>query len=187
VDADDFAGLRAAINSKTRALYTEDAGQSQAGRRRHRESSPPLRTKTASPLDRRQYLGLPGPGCGPSSGVPTSSSTPRPSSSAATAPTLGGIIVDAGKFRLEGFGPLPRLRRSPIPPTTALSYTEAFGPLAFILKGPRAGAARYRRGPVAAQRLPPATGPWETLHLRMERHSQNALAVAQHLQSPPWR
>jgi O-acetylhomoserine (thiol)-lyase len=31
VDADDFDGLRAAINDKTRAIYTESAGKSQAG------------------------------------------------------------------------------------------------------------------------------------------------------------
>ena len=35
VDADDFEGLRAAINEKTRALYTETLGQSQARYCRH--------------------------------------------------------------------------------------------------------------------------------------------------------
>ena len=65
-----------------------------------------------------------------------------------------------------------------------MSYTEAFGPLAFILKlrvqGLRdIGAAL---SPFNAFQLLQGL---ETLPLRIERHSQNALAVAQWLQDRP--
>ena len=65
-----------------------------------------------------------------------------------------------------------------------MSYTEAFGPLAFILKlrvqGLRdIGAAL---SPFNAWQLIQGL---ETLPLRIERHSQNALAVAQWLQDRP--
>ena len=73
---------------------------------------------------------------------------------------------------------------APDPSYHGVSYTEAFGPLAFILKlrvqGLRdIGAAL---SPFNAFQLLQGL---ETLPLRIERHSQNALAVAQWLQDRP--
>ena len=77
-----------------------------------------------------------------------------------------------------------RTSSRPTRATTACSYSEAFGPLAFILKlrvqGLRdIGAAL---SPFNAFQLIQGL---ETLPLRIERHSQNALAVAQWLQDRP--
>ena len=84
VDADDFDGLREAINEQDPRRLYRDAGQSQARHRRTLKSWPPSRTKTScrwsstTPPPRRRW-------CGPSSGARTSWSTPPPSFWAATA------------------------------------------------------------------------------------------------------
>ena len=94
---------------------------------------------------------------------------------------IGGVVVDSGKF---DWAASPRFHEdfvAPDPSYHGVSYTEAFGPLAFILKlrvqGLRdLGAAL---SPFNAWQLIQGL---ETLPLRIERHSQNALAVAQWLQ-----
>jgi O-acetylhomoserine (thiol)-lyase len=97
---------------------------------------------------------------------------------------IGGVVVDSGKF---DWAASPRFHDdfvAPDPSYHGVSYTEAFGPLAFILK------LRV----VGLRDLGSALSPWnawqfiqglETLPLRIERHSQNALAVAQWLQDRP--
>jgi len=97
---------------------------------------------------------------------------------------IGGVVVDSGKF---DWAASPRFHEdfvAPDPSYHGVSYTEAFGPLAFILK------LRV----VGLRDLGAALSPWnawqfiqglETLPLRIERHSQNALKVAQWLQDRP--
>ncbi len=96
--------------------------------------------------------------------------------------SIGGIIVDSGKFDWKN-GKFPELTE-PDPSYHGVRYTEAFGPLAYILK------ARVQ----LLRDIGPALSPFnawlflqglETLPLRMERHSQNALAVAKHLEQHP--
>src|SRR6478735_3527475 len=97
---------------------------------------------------------------------------------------IGGVIVDGGNFN---WAASPRFHEdfvAPDPSYHGVSYSEAFGPLAFILKlrvqGLRdIGAAL---SPFNAWQLIQGL---ETLPLRIERHSQNALAVAQWLQDRP--
>ena len=97
---------------------------------------------------------------------------------------IGGVVVDSGKF---DWAASPRFHEdfvAPDPSYHGVSYTEAFGPLAFILKlrvqGLRdIGAAL---SPFNAWQLIQGL---ETLPLRIERHSKNALAVAQWLQDRP--
>jgi len=97
--------------------------------------------------------------------------------------TLGGIIVDAGKFDWAASGRFPDFVE-PDPSYHGLSYTKAFGPLAFILKARVQGLrdTGAALSPFSAFLLIQGV---QTLHLRLERHSQNALAVAQHLESHP--
>ena len=96
--------------------------------------------------------------------------------------SLGGIIVDSGKFDWAN-GKFPELVE-PDPSYHGLSFTESFGAAAF--------AAKFRV--VALRDMGPALSPFnaflvlqgvETLSLRMERHSSNALKVAQHLAGHP--
>jgi O-acetylhomoserine (thiol)-lyase len=94
--------------------------------------------------------------------------------------SIGGVIVDSGKFDWSS-GKFPDFTE-PDPSYHGIVYTKAFGEQAYIIK------TRVQ----LLRDLGPALSPFnaflflqglETLHLRMERHSQNALKVAEHLQS----
>jgi O-acetylhomoserine (thiol)-lyase len=65
-----------------------------------------------------------------------------------------------------------------------VSYTEAFGPLAFIIKA-RVQGLRDTGAALSPFNSFLLLQGAETLHLRMERHSQNALKVAKHLEDHP--
>ena len=96
--------------------------------------------------------------------------------------SIGGVIVDSGTFDWTS-GRFPSFTE-PDPSYHGLRYVEALGPLAYIIK------ARVQ----LLRDLGPAIAPlnsWlflqglETLPLRMERHSQNALRVAEFLEGHP--
>jgi O-acetylhomoserine (thiol)-lyase len=181
VDADDFDGLRAAINDKTRAIYTESLG------------NPKLDVVDIERMAAIAHAhGLP---------LVIDNTTPSPALvrpiewgadivvNSATkflgghGTSIGGVIVDAGQFDWAASGRFKEFTE-PDPSYHGLSYVEAFGPLAFILKcriqGLRDTGAAL--SPFNAFLLLQGI---ETLHLRLERHSQNALAVARHLQQHP--
>ncbi len=99
--------------------------------------------------------------------------------------SLGGVIVDSGKFDWSN-GKFP-LIAEPEPSYHGINFIEALKPLgniAYIIK------ARV----TLLRDLGPAVSPFnsflflqglETLHLRMPRHSENALAVAKYLKEHP--
>lgn len=95
---------------------------------------------------------------------------------------IGGIIVDSGKFNWDN-GKFPGLT-TPDPSYHGVVYTEALGPLAYILKA-RVQLQRDIGAAVAPFNSFLFLQGLETLHLRMERHSQNALAVARFLENHP--
>jgi O-acetylhomoserine (thiol)-lyase len=99
---------------------------------------------------------------------------------------IGGVVVDAGRF--DWTSPTSRTRfpefTKPDPSYHGLVYTEAFGPAAFIIK------LRVQ----LLRDLGPALSPFnsflflqglETLPLRIQRHSSNALEVARWLNQDP--
>jgi O-acetylhomoserine (thiol)-lyase len=97
--------------------------------------------------------------------------------------TIGGAIVDSGRFDWASSGRFPDLVE-PDPSYHGVSYTGAFGAAAFIVKA-RVSLLRD---------LGPCQAPFnswlflqglETLPLRMDRHCQNAMAVARFLESDP--
>ena len=96
--------------------------------------------------------------------------------------SIGGVIVDSGKFPWNN-GKFPQLSE-PDPSYHGVNFWEALGNQAYITK------ARVQ----GLRDLGPCISPFnsflllqglETLHLRMERHSQNALAVAEFLEKHP--
>ena len=98
--------------------------------------------------------------------------------------SIGGIVVDSGKFPWADNQARFPLLNTPDPSYHGVTYTEAFGPAAFI------GRCRV----VPLRNTGAALSPFnaflilqglETLALRMERHCENALKVAQYLQSHP--
>lgn len=96
--------------------------------------------------------------------------------------SIGGIIVDSGKFDWTG-GRFPDLTE-PDPSYHGLRYVEALGPLAYIIK------ARVQLLRDVGTSLSPFNAflflqGLETLHLRMQRHCENAMEVAQFLAGHP--
>ena len=181
VDADDFDGLRAAINGKTRAVYTETLGNpkldvvdiEKIAAIAHEHKLPLVIDNTSSSpaLVRPIEWGA---------DIVVNSATKFLGGHGTT---IGGVIVDAGKFdwaasgRFKGF-------TEPDPSYHGLSYTEAFGPLAFILKA-RVQGLRDTGAALSPFNAFLLLQGIETLHLRLERHSENALAVARHLEKHP--
>ena len=96
--------------------------------------------------------------------------------------TLGGIIVDSGKFPWAEHKERFPVLNEPEPAYHGVIYTEAMEEAAYIA---RARTVPLRNtgsalSPMAAFMLLQGL---ETLPLRMERHCDNAIAVAKHLQS----
>ena len=96
--------------------------------------------------------------------------------------SIGGIVIDAGTFPWADNKERFALLNTPDPSYHGVTYTEAFGPAAFI------GRCRV----VPLRNTGAALSPFnaflilqglETLALRMERHTENALKVAQYLQA----
>ncbi|MBO8163997.1 MAG: homocysteine synthase [Brevibacillus sp.] len=96
--------------------------------------------------------------------------------------SIGGIIVDSGKFDWNN-GKFPGLT-TPDPTYHGVVYTEAVGNLAYIIKA-RVQLMRDIGAAVSPFNAFLFLQGLETLHLRMERHSQNALATAKFLAAHP--
>ncbi|MFM8827755.1 MAG: O-acetylhomoserine aminocarboxypropyltransferase/cysteine synthase family protein [Actinomycetota bacterium] len=98
--------------------------------------------------------------------------------------SIGGIIVDSGNFDWVANGDrFPGLTK-PDPSYHGVVWSDALGPAAYI--------GRIRT--VLLRNIGAALSPFnaflilqgiETLHLRMERHCSNALAIAKHLEAHP--
>lgn len=94
--------------------------------------------------------------------------------------SIGGVIVDSGKFDWKGSGKFPGLTE-PDPSYHGLVYTEALGPLAYIIKA-RVQLLRDTGAALAPLNSFLFLQGLETLSLRVERHVSNALKVARFLQ-----
>ena len=97
--------------------------------------------------------------------------------------TLGGVIIDSGKFDWEGSGKFHSLT-DPNPSYHGISFTKAVGAAAFVTKI----RAIYLRDTGAT--LSPFNAflllqGLETLSLRVERHVENALKVVDYLKNHP--
>lgn len=101
---------------------------------------------------------------------------------------IGGVVVDSGRFPWDN-GRFPRFTE-PSEGYHGLRFWEAFGPASAA--GSTAFAVRLRVEQL--RDLGPALAPFnaflllqglETLPLRMQRHSQNAIAVARRLEAHP--
>ena len=96
---------------------------------------------------------------------------------------VGGCVVDSGNFDWAGSGRFPEFT-TPDDSYHGLVYTKAFGKAAFIVKA-RVQILRDLGCCQTAQGAFYLNLGIETLPLRIVKHSQNALAVAKHLESHP--
>jgi O-acetylhomoserine (thiol)-lyase len=181
VDGSDPANYAAAIDDDTRALYLETIGNPRldvADIRAiadvaHAQGVPLIVDNTCAPLIARPIdLGA---------DIVLHSATKWIGGHGTV---IGGVVVDSGRF---DWAASPRFQEAfvaPDPSYHGVSYTGAFGPQAYITKL----RVQWLRDLGAA--LSPFNA-WllvqglETLPLRIERHSQNALAVARWLQDRP--
>ena len=97
--------------------------------------------------------------------------------------TIGGVIVDGGKFDWEASGKFPSLVE-PNPSYHGVSFTKAAGPAAFVTKI-RAILLRDTGATLSPFHAFFFLQGLETLSLRVERHVENALKVVEYLNNHP--
>lgn len=182
VSSNDLEAFQKAITPKTKAIYAESIGNPKLdvadleglSRLAHKNGIPFVLDNTVSPyLLRPIDFGV---------DIVVYSATKFIGGHGTS---LGGLIVDSGKFDWAN-GKFP-LISDPDPSYHGINFVEALKPLgniAYIIK------ARV----TLLRDLGPAMSPFnaflflqglETLHLRMPRHSENALAVAKYLEKHP--
>ena len=98
---------------------------------------------------------------------------------------LGGVVVESGKFDWSQGGRFPSLTE-PEPAYHGLRFFENFGDFAFTMKA-RAVALRDFGPALAPMNAFLTITGVETLHVRMERHVENARKVAEFLKPAPER
>lgn len=180
VDPSDPNNFKAAINDKTRAIYAETIGNpaidvldiEAVAQIAHDNGLPLVIDNTfASP-----YL------CRPfehGADIVIHSATKFIGGHGTS---IGGIIVDSGMFNWDN-GKFPGLVE-PDPSYHGISYTNDVGEAAYITKA-RVQLLRDLGSAVSPYNVHEFLIGLETLHLRMERHSENALKVAQFLAQHP--
>jgi O-acetylhomoserine (thiol)-lyase len=182
VKSNDLAAFQKAITPKTKAIYAESIGNPKLdvadlegiANVAHKNGIPFVLDNTVSPyLLRPINFGV---------DIVVYSATKFIGGHGTS---VGGLIVDSGKFDWTN-GKFP-LISEPDPSYHGINFVEALKPLgniAYIIK------ARV----TLLRDLGPALSPFnafqllqglETLHLRMPRHSENALAVANYLKKHP--
>jgi len=182
VSFEDMAGLEAAIDEKTKAVFLESIGNpagnvvdiAAIAEIAHRHGVPVIVDNTVA----TPYL------CRPfehGADIVVHSLTKYIGGHGTT---IGGIIVDSGKFDWVANKERFAVLNEPDPSYHGVVYTEALGPAAYI------GRARV----VPLRNTGAALSPHsaflilqglETLGLRMERHCENALKVAEYLKGHP--
>ncbi len=182
VPANDVEAIQKAITPKTKALYTESIGNPKLdvadieayAKVAHKNGIPLVVDNTVAP-----YILKP---IDFGADIVVYSATKFIGGHGTS---LGGVIVDSGKFDWTN-GKFP-LISGPDPSYHGLDFVEALKPLGNIAYIIKARVSLLRD-------LGPAVSPFnsflfiqglETIHLRLPRHCENALAVAQFLENHP--
>jgi O-acetylhomoserine (thiol)-lyase len=97
--------------------------------------------------------------------------------------TLGGVIVDSGKFDWKASGKFPAITE-PSPSYHGISFVDAAGPAAFIIRI-RAILLRDTGAAISPFNAFLLLQGVETLSLRVERHVENTLKVLEYLKKQP--
>ena len=98
--------------------------------------------------------------------------------------SIGGAIIDSGKFPWGEHAERFPLLNTPDPSYHGVNYVEALGAAAFIARA-RVVPLRNTGAAISPMNAFLILQGLETLPLRIERHSDNALAVAQYLENHP--
>ena len=184
VDPSDPEAFRRATDDKTRAYYAEILpirNSTYFLSRRSRTSAARSAFRSSPTTPRRRSSR------GRSNMAPRSSSTPRPSTSAAMATRSAGLIIDGGNFPWEEHSERFPLLTQPDGAYHGAIWTEAakpLGPIAYVLR------ARVKLLRDIGAALSPFNAflllqGLETLPLRLRQHNENAIAVANFLKDRP--
>ncbi|WP_265447266.1 homocysteine synthase [Acetivibrio straminisolvens] len=181
VDPDDPENFRKAINEKTKALYIETLGNPginivdiEAVAKIAHENGIPLivdNTFGTPYLIRPIEFGA---------DIVVHSATKFIGGHGTS---IGGVIVDSGKFDWAGSGRFPVLTE-PDPSYHGLKYVEALGPLAYIIRA-RVQLLRDTGACISPFNSFLLLQGLETLSLRVEKHVSNAKKIAEFLQNHP--
>ncbi|HWJ86441.1 MAG TPA: aminotransferase class I/II-fold pyridoxal phosphate-dependent enzyme [Pelagibacterium sp.] len=98
--------------------------------------------------------------------------------------SIGGIIIDSGKFDWAAHKERFAILNEPDPSYHGVVYTEALGAAAYIGRA-RVAPLRNTGAALSPQNAFLILMGLETLGLRMQRHCENALALAQYLENHP--
>ena len=98
--------------------------------------------------------------------------------------SIGGAIIDSGKFPWGEHAERFPLLNTPDPSYHGVNYVEALGAAAFIARA-RVVPLRNTGAAISPMNAFLILQGLETLPLRIERHSDNSLAVAQYLENHP--
>ena len=98
--------------------------------------------------------------------------------------SLGGLLIDSGMFPWDEHADRFPVLNNPEPSYHGVVYTEAMGPAAYIARA-RTVPLRNTGGAISPFNAFLILQGMETLALRMERHCDNALAVANYLNEHP--
>ncbi|QFY90889.1 bifunctional O-acetylhomoserine aminocarboxypropyltransferase/cysteine synthase [Magnetovirga frankeli] len=98
--------------------------------------------------------------------------------------TLGGILVDSGRFDWNAQPERFALLTRPDPSYHGVTYTQSFGAAAFLARA-RVVPLRNMGAALSAMAAFQLLQGIETLSLRMDRHCENAQRVAEHLRDHP--
>lgn len=182
VDKDDFAGLEAAIDTKTKAVYCESIGNPSGGivditklaEIAHKHGVPVIVDNTvASPFLWRPFE--------QGADIVIHAATKYIGGHGTT---LGGVIVDSGKFPWAEHADRFPLLNEPDISYHGVSYTRDVGAAAFITRA-RVVPLRNMGAALAPQSAWNLLQGLETLALRMERICENTQKVAEYLHNHP--
>jgi len=180
--ADDYDGLEALIDDKTRLLFCESIGNP-AGNIVDIEKLAEIAHKHGLPLIVDNTVATPCL-CRPfdlGADIVIHSLTKYIGGHGTT---IGGIIIDSGKFDWAANKERFAILNEPDKSYHGVVYTEALGEAAYIGRC-RVAPLRNTGSALAPHSAFLLLQGLETLSLRMERHCENAEAVARHLQNHP--
>lgn len=180
IDHDDFAGFENAIDDKTKAIFCESIGNpagnivdiKRLSEIAHKHGIPVIVDNTVA----TPYL------CKPfelGADIVVHSLTKYIGGHGTS---IGGIIVDSGKFDWAGSKERFAMLNEPDPSYHGVVYTEALGPAAYIGRC-RVVPLRNTGAAISPMNAFNILQGLETLGLRMERHCENAEKLAAYLQN----
>ncbi|MDO6764992.1 O-acetylhomoserine aminocarboxypropyltransferase/cysteine synthase family protein [Agarivorans sp. 1_MG-2023] len=182
VSADDYAGFEAAIDENTRAIFCESIGNP-AGNVVDLIKLAEIAKKHGVPLMVDNTVATPFL-CRPielGADIVIHSLTKYIGGHGTS---IGGIIVDSGKFDWVANKERFKILNEPDPSYHGVVYTEALGPAAYIGRC-RVVPLRNTGAAISPMNAFQILQGLETLGLRMERHCENAESLAAYLKQHP--